>query len=270
MTLKLHTIITLCIIYPLFVPAQSVSGKIEYTYDQKLTNVKLSRSATLIFSEDASVFYHSRGSGIVAVDIDGNVGGPDLEYTTGPDHDGSPVIDFYRKDALGNTIYANFGQNTMRAREMVLLRPYAYDEPGIPRIDWQPVDTSKMIGSYLCLAARARFRGRDYLAWYTPELPYPFGPWKLTGLPGVILEATDTEQRVVFHVTSITLNLSPERLAVVVPPPAEKHEITFAEFQHVHQKERRRLLRQASSTNERGQGGESNRTYPAVEIFPEQ
>ena len=41
--------------------------------------------------------------------------------------------------------------------------------------------------------AHYRFRGRLYTAWYYPDIPLPIGPWKLQGLPGIILEAYDAE-----------------------------------------------------------------------------
>lgn len=55
--------------------------------------------------------------------------------------------------------------------------------------------------------ARCAFRGRNYEAWYAPEIAVSAGPWKFGGLPGLILaikddagvldlEATGVEQRV--------------------------------------------------------------------------
>jgi len=49
-------------------------------------------------------------------------------------------------------------------------------------------DTLTWLG-YLCQKATASFRGRNYTAWYALEIPVGEGPWKLYGLPGLILKA---------------------------------------------------------------------------------
>ena len=57
--------------------------------------------------------------------------------------------------------------------------------------------------AYTCYRATCRFRGRNYEAWYTPEIPRSEGPWKLQGLPGLILKASDSRQHYTFVCTGI-------------------------------------------------------------------
>ena len=62
----------------------------------------------------------------------------------------------------------------------------------IPKMNWMIDYTeTKKIANYNCNKATVNFRGRDYTAWYTIQLPFSFGPWKFNGLPGLILEITD-------------------------------------------------------------------------------
>lgn len=62
-----------------------------------------------------------------------------------------------------------------------------------PSLDWHITDESKEIGGYIAIKAEVTFRGRDFEAWFTPEIPISAGPWKLYGLPGLILDAEDVE-----------------------------------------------------------------------------
>lgn len=58
----------------------------------------------------------------------------------------------------------------------------------IPELEWEFLPEKKKIGGFECQKARTFFRCSDYTAWFTTEIPLPIGPWKISGLPGVILE----------------------------------------------------------------------------------
>nr|WP_286855998.1 GLPGLI family protein [Proteiniphilum sp. UBA4988] len=53
-------------------------------------------------------------------------------------------------------------------------------------------DTCRIL-DYLCQKAITEFRGRTYEAYFTMDIPINEGPWKLYGLPGLILEANTTD-----------------------------------------------------------------------------
>lgn len=72
-----------------------------------------------------------------------------------------------------------------------------------PKIPWELSDETKKIGDITCYKATAPFRGRNYTAWYASNIALPYGPWKLQGLPGIILEAYDTDKEIYWYFKSI-------------------------------------------------------------------
>ncbi|WP_126973133.1 GLPGLI family protein [Gynurincola endophyticus] len=56
---------------------------------------------------------------------------------------------------------------------------------------WNITEEKKEIGGYESKKATISWKGRDYEVWFTEELPFTTGPWKFTGLPGLVLEVTD-------------------------------------------------------------------------------
>ena len=68
----------------------------------------------------------------------------------------------------------------------------------LPVINWQISGDTATFGGLHCQKATAHFKGRDYTAWFCPDLPLHIGPWELNGLPGVIVEAYDATKDVRF------------------------------------------------------------------------
>lgn len=72
-----------------------------------------------------------------------------------------------------------------------------------PKIEWELEKETKKIGKFTANKATGVFRGRTYTAWYTLEIPLPYGPWKLQGLPGLILEAYDKDKEMYIYFKSL-------------------------------------------------------------------
>lgn len=87
-----------------------------------------------------------------------------------------------------------------------------YSEP-IEERDWTIIgDSTKNILGYDCIMALAGYHGRLWKVWFTPDVPVNAGPWKLLGLPGLILEAVDSTDQHHFianGIQAVTMNIPP-------------------------------------------------------------
>ena len=64
--------------------------------------------------------------------------------------------------------------------------------------EWKLDTGSRVIQGFKCQRALCRFRGRDYVAWYAPEIAISEGPYVFSGLPGLILQLSDQDQNYIF------------------------------------------------------------------------
>lgn len=72
----------------------------------------------------------------------------------------------------------------------------------VPEFDWYfAADSTCNILGYECQLAQCDFAGRHYSAWFTAELPLPYGPYKFGGLPGLIVRLQDDEGQFVWTLT---------------------------------------------------------------------
>ncbi len=105
------------------------------------------------------------------------------------DKDGFYTIIDREKDTLyGNTEFRN---------------KFIYKEK-VPKMIWNITDKTKKIDGIKVQKATINFRGRNYIAWFAPEIPVSLGPWKLNGLPGLIIEAYDVNKELFFFCLKVT------------------------------------------------------------------
>ena len=90
-------------------------------------------------------------------------------------------------------IYTDFINNQISAVDWISSKSFLHTET-IPSLHWQLTNETKVINNYNCNSATISFRGRNYIAWYSKDIPLTYGPWKFSGLPGLILEIQDTNK----------------------------------------------------------------------------
>lgn len=59
---------------------------------------------------------------------------------------------------------------------------------------WKLENETKKVGKFKLQKATTDFGGREWTAWFDPEIPFSEGPFKFRGLPGLIFEIGDENQ----------------------------------------------------------------------------
>ncbi|MGE6394672.1 GLPGLI family protein [Chryseobacterium scophthalmum] len=67
---------------------------------------------------------------------------------------------------------------------------YSYEEDR--PLNWKILSETTKIGDYKVQKAETDFGGRKWTAWFTTDLPYQDGPYKFSGLPGLVVKAEDS------------------------------------------------------------------------------
>lgn len=113
--------------------------------------------------------------------------------------------DIPRKDG-SYYVTKSMSDNTLRLYDSAGLDKFVYEEtPG--EWSWEISDSTKTVLGYECVKATTAFHGRKWTAWFSPEIPITNGPWKLGGLPGLILEASTEDGKYIFTATGIQQTL---------------------------------------------------------------
>jgi GLPGLI family protein len=120
---------------------------------------------------------------------------------------GGLYINRYYIDEEGEIIYSNWTKDSLIFRQILKHDPLIVTELRLPKIIWNIQPDTKKIGNFNCTKATTLFRGIKYEAWFTTEVPVSAGPWKLRGLPGLILEAHDSAMIYKYEFISIEIPL---------------------------------------------------------------
>ena len=78
----------------------------------------------------------------------------------------------------------------------------------LPNIKWQLFKDFKKIDNLDCQLATCNYSGRNYIAWFCPTISIKKGPFKFDGLPGLIIEIYDTENKFKFKLANFYTNLN--------------------------------------------------------------
>lgn len=106
------------------------------------------------------------------------------------------IIYCYHKDGIFKTYARVFGTHYLITENIT-----------IP--EWTLCEDTTSILGMECKKATTNFRGRYWEVWYTEDIPISQGPWKLCGLPGMILKANCPKFMLIEAISIKNKNLKP-------------------------------------------------------------
>lgn len=107
----------------------------------------------------------------------------------------------------GQTIIRKKGSNKNKNFVQIMMMPYYYVFETEDNIPWKVEADTKKINNYNLQKATAVFGGRNWTAWFTPDINIPEGPYKFRGLPGLVLYVEDDNKDFIYSF-SRNINLS--------------------------------------------------------------
>lgn len=99
------------------------------------------------------------------------------------------------------SIYKKYNENKIIFTDRIGTANIGYVD-NFDDLKWQITSENKKVLNYNARKAKLKFRGRQYIAWFTDEIPFQDGPYKFSKLPGLILELFDSKKH--FHFTLLS------------------------------------------------------------------
>src|SRR5690554_6438375 len=181
-------------LFPFFVFSQDKSnynGEIVYQYYKNL-GMLVSEEWTLTFDSNTSLFLQTASPKRVEENTSGIVKESsfkkiNLKGISSPEPGGlingsaeNAVVRFIKIEGASHYI-TNLITDSIHSQRHIVETPYYVSEKIVPP-EWVLLEDTKQIGGFTCQKALTTFRGRNYTAWFTSQIPVNLGPWKLNGL----------------------------------------------------------------------------------------
>jgi len=191
-------------------------GKAVYLFSQNHKYIPYVCDAELLFDEKSSVYTDGK-----------NV--RDTEDMQKYDENGNLLIYRGQKgvSGKGTVFYSDFTDGKTVQWLPIQGRPFVISDT-LRTPEWRLLDDTKEIHGMKCQKAVAKVYGREYEAWFSADIPIPYGPWKLNGLPGLILEARSTDGEINFEIREI--QQASNEPHEIMPPSEGKNIEGYANF----------------------------------------
>lgn len=137
---------------------------------------------------------------------------------------------------INNYIFKDYKTNDLVYLEKFMGEIYVH-EP-LQQFNWIVTNSKDTILGYECRQAKTFYRGRNYIAYFTIDLPFKAAPWKFHGLPGVMLKVYSIDGFV--NAEATTLKIKPANEPIINHFKNEKP-ISYDEFTELYKKKSKEL-----------------------------
>lgn len=146
------------------------------------------------------------------------------DYSEGNDRESKTLI---RIRSKSNPVFFKvLDDKTINYIQRISMKPFLIED-SYTVFKWNIKDDYKNILGYKCQKAILNFRGRNYEAYFTLEIPFNAGPWKFSGLPVTILEIR--EENDVLNIIANKVVISNKKTAID-DPFSEQESISWDEY----------------------------------------
>ncbi len=126
--------------------------------------------------------------------------------------------EFHMKMAVlstrGNSVFYTDNNNKSTTEQTQFLGEDFLIKSSFSDLEWKLSKEKKTISNYVCYKATTKKENSgplneqkkysNYVAWYCPELSFNYGPYEISGLPGLVLEFSN--EKLTYYVSEIKLS----------------------------------------------------------------
>jgi len=164
-------------------------------FDTSMSETRRKDMMILRIGKNASDFYSYNTfmvDSLMQADI--NNGVPAMEMLANKSKYGKPGLHYH--------ILLNIPVNKITYTEKFISKSFKYEDI-LNAQDWHIQSDTGIVLNYKVQKAACSFGGRNWTAWFAPDIPVSYGPWKFNGLPGLILSVEDDKKYFSFVMTAL-------------------------------------------------------------------
>lgn len=182
--------------------ADNLLARVHYTYTNTLDTLKIGQTRTenmVLFLGKNAALYTSFDKIRYELSEDQKSRARAMTRNSSGNTPMLVKIDKSAGDWLTKTNYLSYTkERKLFTKEVIIGFGYLIEET-LPELKWKVSKDTLTISGINCQKASTNYEGKNWIVWFAPSLPFQAGPWKLQGLPGLIISAADEKQNIQFQ-----------------------------------------------------------------------